>query len=58
MSVVLGILLSKDGQHIEVEASNYDDDELRLVQGVIYMPLDRRQMQELSVIIDRFMEGK
>jgi len=63
MSVGLGTLKAiggKTAQDIYVSASNYDADTLRLDQtgdpdgGVI--DLDSRQMQELSIIIDRFLD--
>lgn len=71
MSVGLGTLKSVGddiGRRIEVMASNYDADEIELLAETIPDPgtyavemlvsLDRRQMQELSIIIDRFMDGK
>ncbi len=70
MSVGLGTLKTVDdevGRRIEVMASNYDADELELVAETIpdpgkyavemLVPLDRRQMQELSIIIDRFLDN-
>ncbi len=62
MSVGLGTLKAIDGMHIEVAASNYDADYLTLYADAvdcdcqIEMDLDRRQMQELSIIIDRFLD--
>ena len=69
MSVGLGTLKTVDdevGRRIEVWSSNYDADELELIVETIpdtgkhaveiLVPLDRRQMQELSIIIDRFLD--
>ncbi len=60
MSVGLGTLKAIDGMHIEVAASNYDADYLTLYGGddgcEVEIDLDRRQMQELSIIIDRFLD--
>ncbi len=60
VSVGLGTLRSVDGQHIEVAASSYNADSLTLYvvddQGEVELDLDRRQMQELSIIIDRFLD--
>ena len=39
-------------------ADNYDSDYLRLEQGVDIVELDGKQLQELTIIIDRFMENK
>ncbi len=62
MSVGLGTLHSVGNtgdRRIEVWASNYDADELYLQASSdcceVEITLDRRQMQELSVIIDRFL---
>ena len=62
MSVGLGTLHTVGNvgsRHVEVWASNYDSDELYLQAGCetcdIELTLDRRQLQELSVIIDRFL---
>ncbi len=63
MSVGLGTLKSVDNdpaKSIEVWSSNYDGDTLTLELGEgrhdIEFELDRRQMQELSIIIDRFLD--
>ncbi len=63
MSVGLGTLKAVDGnpaKSIEVMASNYDADTIRLDQtgqcDCGEVELDRRQMQELSIIIDRFLD--
>jgi hypothetical protein len=64
MSVQLGELKAIDGKSspVEVEASNFDADLLVLQQDepgsehpdVIIM--DRKQLQELSQVIDRFLD--
>jgi len=62
MSVCLGKLTCRGTQadrDIEVWCSNYDDDEIWLLvdrESIdVEITLDQRQMQELSVIIDRFL---
>ena len=62
-SVGLGTLKSIGNvgdKSIEVWSSNYDADTLKLLAECgscsIELELDRRQMQELSVIIDRFLD--
>ena len=62
MSVGLGTLRTVGNvisRHIDVSASNYDSDELNLQADgehcSVELTLDRRQLQELSVIIDRFL---
>ena len=62
MSICLGKLTcfgSQTDKDIEVWCSNYDDDEVWLLierENIeVEVTLDQRQMQELSVIIDRFL---
>lgn len=62
MSVGLGELIPLSGDArsiIEVAASNYDANEAYLIANTecadITLFLDRKQLQELSVIIDRFL---
>jgi hypothetical protein len=64
MSVGLGTLTCRGTQRdrdVEVWASNYDADELRLCasgpQCEVEITLDSRQLQELSIIIDRFLSS-
>ena len=61
MSVQLGTIQSLSaGVPIEIWADNYDADELRLVidepHVEIEITLDRKEIQELSKILDRFMD--
>ena len=61
MSVQLGTIQSLSaGVPIEVWADQYDSDELRLCideGGVeIEITLDRKEIQELAAILDRFMD--
>ncbi len=63
MSVGLGTLKTVGNvgaRQIEVLANNYDGDELWLSASgencEVELTLDRRQMMELSVIIDRFLD--
>lgn len=61
MSVQLGTIQSLSaGVPMEVWADQYDSDTLRLCvsdDGVeIELTLDRKMIQELTVILDRFME--
>ncbi len=63
MSVGLGTLTAIDRKStkvIDVVASDYSADKLTLQAGYdgiqIELDLDRRQMQELSIIIDRFLD--
>jgi hypothetical protein len=63
MSVGLGTLRTADNKRsrrIEVYADQYDSPELTLEVGSdgvnVEIDLDRKQMQELSIIIDRFMD--
>ena len=64
MSVGLGTLktiANLPGKQIEVMASNYDGDELWLCATgencEVEITLDRRQLMELSVIIDHFLDS-
>ena len=66
MSVGLGTLRTvgnDKSRQVDVIATNYDADELRLEAGAwdaggvfMELTLDRKQLQELSIIIDRFLD--
>ncbi len=58
MSVGLGDLQDKDYPDMEamVWASNYDADRLAIDQDGNSIVLTRRQLQQLSIIVDRFMD--
>lgn len=63
MSVGLGTLNAVDrltGRAVEVMATNYDADYILLCTAEAgneaVIELDRRQMQELTIIIDRFLD--
>lgn len=58
MSVGLGTCKSdvSDEWNVEVTASNYDSPELFLEQGTNSICLSRKQIQDLTIITDRFMD--
>lgn len=62
MSVGLGTLIGDDVEEVEVMSSDYDAEWIRLDQVnpeqmiLDSIVLDRNQMQQLSVIIDRFLD--
>lgn len=57
MSVGLGTIEADDDcPEVEVWTSNYDADRLYLEQEGIEIALNRRQLQALSIIVDRFMD--
>lgn len=58
MSVQLAELHAreKDVEPVDVSARSYDSDTLFLEQGRDLVQLDLKQLQELSVVIERFLD--
>lgn len=57
MSVGLGTIKADDFvSEVEVTAADYDADRLELEQDGNLIWMTRRQLQALSIIVDRFMD--